>query len=669
MVKKSSNLPAQAGFKVESRKGSRSRSGGKRIVLALGLLLSTFNFQLSTALCQQAQAQQGQPIYAVNAKYVQGMGPGYWPTAGTGLTLNVAAGTAICGNPPVKVDYAGGTLTMTNAATNYVYLDPTASCSPAKNTTGFTAGMIPLAQVVAAGGAITGVTDVRNWFVDPNSLGPVIRADLMPGADAGAKIQAAHDALPSTGGTALMGFEGQQDFTTPIVITKPVILEGLGRHATVLHFTPTTGTAITVTVPSGTNRSHVVLEDFSLIGAGKSTGTTTGILVTDGVGFRAANLYLEAFSVDGLAITGDSALGTNTNMSSADGMYVRDVGGNAIRLYGNNCNVFHFVNLDLRSSGVGLYLQASGEYPADNFFQGHISYNTINVKIESRFNVVEGYFETSGLTTWHLDMTSTSGYNNVLAFNSWDTTKIRDLGTRNIIRRSFNSTKTYSTDTPATVIAGEFGNSVKAISGANSSQIVGVTGSAGVAAANTQNWTSSYGFNPFYSVFSTDAGATGTISNVALFRGYVYHNATGATVSNLYGVYIPANSGAGTVSTKYSFYGASGSGPGYFADGLKIGGGTTIVKHLSATASLDFTALAANSCEVLTITVTGAADGNVVTLGVPNALADADGATERTTFFGWVSAADTVSVRRCNVTGSATGDPAAATVRADVWQH
>jgi hypothetical protein len=97
--------------------------------------------------------------------------------------------------------------------------------------------------------------------------------------------------------------------------------------------------------------------------------------------------------------------------------------------------------------------------------------------------------------------------------------------------------------------------------------------------------------------------------------------------------------------------------------------GAIINAHLSATASLDFTALAANSCEVLTISVSGAADGNTVVLGVPNALADVDGATERTVFYGWVSASNTVSVRRCNVTGTVTANPAAATVRADVWQH
>lgn len=106
-----------------------------------------------------------------------------------------------------------------------------------------------------------------------------------------------------------------------------------------------------------------------------------------------------------------------------------------------------------------------------------------------------------------------------------------------------------------------------------------------------------------------------------------------------------------------------------YGGGVVINGGTAIQKHLSAVASLDFTALAANSCEVLTITVTGAADGDSVTLGVLNALADVDGATERTTFYGWISGANTCSVRRCNVTGTITANPAAANVRCDVWQH
>jgi hypothetical protein len=141
-----------------------------RFLTVLFLLLSAFCLLPTVLLAQQPTSTA--PLFEVNSHYVGGRTwADYKASAGAGLTLNVAAGTAFCGSPPVKVTYAGGTLTMTNAATNYVYLNPAATCVPASNTTGFTVGVISLAQVVAAGGAITGVTDVRTWFVDLTSMG------------------------------------------------------------------------------------------------------------------------------------------------------------------------------------------------------------------------------------------------------------------------------------------------------------------------------------------------------------------------------------------------------------------------------------------------------------------------------------------------------------------
>lgn len=102
-----------------------------------------------------------------------------------------------------------------------------------------------------------------------------------------------------------------------------------------------------------------------------------------------------------------------------------------------------------------------------------------------------------------------------------------------------------------------------------------------------------------------------------------------------------------------------------FTNGLKIGSGANITKHLSGTASLDFGATAATTCDDLNVTVTGAADGDTVSIGVPTALAS----DAFTSFSGFVSAANTVTVRRCDVTGTAASNPAAATVRVDVWQH
>jgi hypothetical protein len=102
--------------------------------------------------------------------------------------------------------------------------------------------------------------------------------------------------------------------------------------------------------------------------------------------------------------------------------------------------------------------------------------------------------------------------------------------------------------------------------------------------------------------------------------------------------------------------------------GISINSGTAITGHLSGTASLDFGATAAGTCDSLTITVTGAADGDTVNLGIPTALAGSD---TYQSFDGYVSSANTVTVKRCNLLNvtTALSNPAAATVRADVWKH
>jgi hypothetical protein len=135
------------------------------------LTINNFRSFLLTALCllptclraQQPQAQAGQPIYPINAKYVQGFGPGYWPTAGAQLTLNLAPGTAICSN--TVQTYMGGTLTLAAGTTNYVYLDAANNCTPTSNTTGFSSTSIPIAEVSTGATAITAITDVRTMFV------------------------------------------------------------------------------------------------------------------------------------------------------------------------------------------------------------------------------------------------------------------------------------------------------------------------------------------------------------------------------------------------------------------------------------------------------------------------------------------------------------------------
>lgn len=84
-----------------------------------------------------------------------------------------------------------------------------------------------------------------------------------------------------------------------------------------------------------------------------------------------------------------------------------------------------------------------------------------------------------------------------------------------------------------------------------------------------------------------------------------------------------------------------------------------LVGTFTATATLNFGSILAAASEDLTITVTGAAVGDSVTLGLP-AAPDAT-----TTFNGFVSAANTITVRCFNV-GTIAVDPASATYRATV---
>jgi hypothetical protein len=92
---------------------------------------------------------------------------------------------------------------------------------------------------------------------------------------------------------------------------------------------------------------------------------------------------------------------------------------------------------------------------------------------------------------------------------------------------------------------------------------------------------------------------------------------------------------------------------------LQIGGTTaTLTNFLTNTATLDFANLAVASCELLTITVNGAADGDPVTLGVPNGSQVTNGF-----FSAYVSATNTVSVKFCAVI---SGDPTSGTFRVDV---
>jgi hypothetical protein len=98
---------------------------------------------------------------------------------------------------------------------------------------------------------------------------------------------------------------------------------------------------------------------------------------------------------------------------------------------------------------------------------------------------------------------------------------------------------------------------------------------------------------------------------------------------------------------------------------LTVGAGSTISGYISNTAALDFPSTAAGACEVLTITLTGAAVGDAVILGVDNASIPDPEYIYPTA---WVSATNTVTVKGCNIQTVSALDPASGTFKVAIFK-
>jgi len=82
--------------------------------------------------------------------------------------------------------------------------------------------------------------------------------------------------------------------------------------------------------------------------------------------------------------------------------------------------------------------------------------------------------------------------------------------------------------------------------------------------------------------------------------------------------------------------------------------------NLEATATLNFGSTATLACTDLTVTLTGAVLGDIVSLGIPHVSMPAGGS-----YSAWVSAANTVTVRYCNNTAGSL-DPASGTFKVSI---
>ena len=285
---------------------------------------------------QQPQAPAGTPLYSVNAKYVNGMAPGYWPTAGSGLTLSLSAGTAYCGNPPVPAGYPGGSLTLTASATNYVYLNPANNCGPAASTSAFKAGEIPIAKVVTGASSITSITDARTWFqpqpcatgsagdLQCSSLGTNQNISLTPSGTGASVITNLEDKGGQVFNVRAYGAKGD-GITNDSPAVQAAYDAAVSAGGGTVYIPPTTSCYLLSTAINMTEDKHVV----KIVGAGGHSATDPsnyGNICgnTGGVLFDLTNSSNK--TLQGLNVTAQNGV---TNPSTIGILFARDSAGNS----------------------------------------------------------------------------------------------------------------------------------------------------------------------------------------------------------------------------------------------------------------------------------------------------------------------------------------------------
>jgi uncharacterized repeat protein (TIGR03803 family) len=177
-------------------------------------------------------------------------------------------------------------------------------------------------------------------------------------------------------------------------------------------------------------------------------------------------------------------------------------------------------------------------------------------------------------------------------------------------------------------------------------------------------------------VMASGLSCTSCIGNMQLGINYAASSSQGGPASNALmlggfpaSAFQPAGSyattGANLFSGNQSITGNVGiTGSSATSGTVTIGSaGTPIVQHLSMTFNPTFQPIK-NGCTSQTFTLAGVNDGDSVALGVPN---------ERMTavdilFTGWVSAANTVTIRACAFSTKPKSFGSGA-IRVDVWQH
>jgi hypothetical protein len=234
-------------------------------------------------------------------------------------------------------------------------------------------------------------------------------ADQFPGADIGAQVMNAYANLPSNGGVIEIPSAATcQSFSTPIVFSKPIILRGqgigtfspnqtnYGVEPTCLQWTPTSGAALTIALPSSQVLSGLVLENFALHG---SLGTASGVLLQGGSSAtQLDNIYFRDMVVknfyNGIVVRDNAyllkAYGVQTIANGHNGWDV-DVDGAG----GLPSQLRFFDCLSLQNGYIGFNIVTA----ADSEFHGVTASNNVYGIVSSPLvHIFGGMFESNSTT-------------------------------------------------------------------------------------------------------------------------------------------------------------------------------------------------------------------------------------------------------------------------------
>ena len=159
-------------------------------------------------------------------------------TSTSGLTWGFYGGDILVDG--VLTEIANGTVALTASATNFV--EATRAGSLSANTTGFTAGRIPLYEVVTGTATVTSYTDRRSWVQPVHVAGLLARSMT---ADANITLTAAEARNQVLRFTSTVSLTATRNVVLPLAPQIWVVSnETTGAQS--LQFIGATGTGITV---------------------------------------------------------------------------------------------------------------------------------------------------------------------------------------------------------------------------------------------------------------------------------------------------------------------------------------------------------------------------------------------------------------------------------------